>query len=55
MFDVIKRALQSYSEEMKDEMHYAVDCMKGSDWNGVMDTMLLNRTCKGLIFAIVLN
>ncbi len=50
-FDVVKDALQSYSEEMKDEMNYAVDCMKDGDWNGVMDVA---KAHKGLIFGIVI-
>jgi hypothetical protein len=49
-FDVVKDALQSYSEEMKDEMNYAVDCMKAGDWNGVFDVA---KAHKGLIFGIV--
>lgn len=33
--DVIKEAFVMYTEEVKDELQYAVDCAKNQDWNGL--------------------
>lgn len=48
--DVIREALQSYGEEMKDEMVYAMECVKRGDWEGLYDVA---KAHKVLIFGVV--
>jgi hypothetical protein len=48
--DVIREALQSYGEEMKDEMVYAMECVKRSDWEGLLEVA---KAHKVLIFGVV--
>lgn len=49
-FDVIKDAFQSYTEEIRDELQYAVDCTKKQDWEGLMEVA---KTHKMLIAGVV--
>jgi len=49
-FDVIKDAFQSYTEEIKDELQYAIDCTKKQDWEGLMEVA---KTHKLLIAGVV--
>lgn len=49
-FDVVKEALQSYGEEIKDEINYAMDCVKSGDWQGLFDVA---KDHKGIIFGVV--
>mmetsp|Transcript_12005 Transcript_12005/g.26943 ORF Transcript_12005/g.26943 Transcript_12005/m.26943 type:complete len:239 (-) Transcript_12005:216-932(-) len=50
-FDVVKDALSSYGEEVKDELEYAVDCAKNGDWPALWD---LAQHHKVLILGVVL-
>lgn len=49
-FDVIKDAFQSYTEEIRDELQYAIDCTKKQDWEGLMEVA---KTHKLLIAGVV--
>jgi len=35
--DVIKEAFVIYTEEVKDELTYAINCAKNQDWNGLYE------------------
>ncbi len=48
--DVIKDAFQMYTEEIKDEFNYAVDCAKNEDWQGLWDVA---KDYKFLIMGVV--
>jgi len=47
---VIKEALELYLTDIKEELHYAVDCVQHRDWNGLWE---LAKAHKGIIFGIV--
>jgi len=49
-FDVIKDAFHSYTEEIRDELQYAIDCTKKQDWDGLMEVA---KTHKLLIAGVV--
>ena len=48
--EVIKEALESLGEELRDEAQYFVDNVRARDWDKVNETVSAN---KGLIFGII--
>ena len=36
-FDVVTEAFESYKEDVKSDINYAVDCAKANDWKGVFE------------------
>lgn len=48
--EVITEALESYGQELKEEVQYFVDCVRARDWEKVNETISAN---KGLIFGII--
>lgn len=48
--DVIKDAFRMYTEEIKDEFNYAVDCAKNEDWKGLF---AVAKDHKFLIMGVV--
>lgn len=48
--DVVKEAFALYTEEVKDELQYAVDCAKNQDWNGLYEVA---KDHKFLIMGVV--
>lgn len=49
--DVIKDAFKMYTEEIKDEFNYAVDCAKNEDWQGLF---AVAKDHKFLIMGVVI-
>jgi hypothetical protein len=50
-FDVIREALQSYGEEVRDEINYTVDSLQRGDWKEVLE---IAKNHKILLGAVVL-
>eukprot|EP00981_Chlorochromonas_danica_P007591 scaffold1818_cov214-Ochromonas_danica.AAC.2 len=49
-FDIIREALSNYTEELRDEMNYVVDCVQRGDWGEVWEVA---KHHKVLILGVV--